>query len=60
MGASLVILGEKEQAEGFLGRFNWAPEFMRLNGELLEAYASAKDSAEVVSIQNEYIESIKS
>ena len=58
--ASLVILGEKEQAEGFLGRFNWAPEFMRLNGELLEAYAGAKDSAEVVCIQNEYIESIKS
>jgi hypothetical protein len=58
--ASLIILGEKEQAEGFMGRFNWAPEFIRLNGELLEAYASAKDSSEVVRIQNEYIESIKS
>ena len=43
-----------------IGRFNWAPEFMRLNGELLEAYACAKDSSEVVRIQNEYIESIKS
>ena len=58
--ASLIILGEKEQADSFLGRFNWAPEFIRLNGELLEAYAAARDSAEVVSIQNEYIESIKS
>ncbi len=58
--ASLIILGQKEQAEQFLGRFNWAPEFMRLNGELLEAYASARDSTEVVRIQNEYIESIKS
>ena len=58
--ASLIILGEKEQANEFLGRFNWAPEFLRLNGELLEAYSSARDSAEVVSIQNEYIESIKS
>ena len=58
--ASLIILGEKEQAEGFMGRFNWAQEFIRLNGELLEAYATARDSAEVVSIQNEYIESIKS
>ncbi len=57
--ASLIILGEKEQAETFMGRFNWAPEFMRLNGELLEAYASAKDSTEVVRIQNEYIESIR-
>ena len=58
--ASLIILGEKGQADEFLGRFNWAPEFIRLNGELLDAYASAKDSSDVVRIQNEYIESIKS
>lgn len=57
--ASLVILGEKEQAETFLGRFNWAPEFMRLNGELLEEYSKAKDSTDVVRIQNEYIDSIR-
>ena len=58
--ASLLILGQKEQADSFMGRFNWAPEFVRLNGELLEAYSRASDSAEVVSIQNEYISSIKS
>lgn len=57
--ASLFILGEREQAETFLGRFNWASEFMRLNGELLEEYSSAKDSTEVVRIQNEYIDSIR-
>ena len=58
--ASLVILGEAEQAEAFMGRFNWAPEFIRLNGPLLEGYAGAKDSAEVVRIQNEYLEGILS
>ena len=57
--ASLIIMGEREQAEEFLGRFNWAPEFMRLNGELLEEYSKAKDSTDVVRIQNEYIESIR-
>jgi len=56
--AALIILGEKEQAESFLGRFNWAPEFIRLNGPLLEDYSMAKDSAEVVGIQNEYLERI--
>lgn len=56
--ASLIILGQKEQADTFMGRFNWAPEFVRLNGELLDAYAAAKDSTEVVAIQNEYIKSI--
>lgn len=57
--ASLVILGEREQAETFMGRFNWAPEFMRLNGNLLEDYSRARDSAEVVAVQNGYIESIR-
>ena len=58
--ASLMILGEREQAEEFMGRFNWAPEFVRLNGNLLDDYSKAKDSSEVVRIQNEYIESIRS
>lgn len=58
--AALWILGEKDQAETFLERFNWAPEFLRLNGNMLDDYASAKDSTEVVRIQNEYIESVLS
>ena len=57
--ASLIIFGEKEQADGFVGRFNWAPEFLKLNGELLDEYSKAKDSTDVVRIQNEYVESIK-
>lgn len=58
--ASLIILGQKEQADSFMGRFNWAPEFVRLNGELLDAYSRASDSTEVVRIQNEYVNSMKS
>ena len=46
--AALYILGEKTQAETFLGRFNWAPEFVRLNGSLLEDDSKAKDSTEVM------------
>jgi pre-rRNA-processing protein TSR3 len=57
--AALYILGEKEQADSFLGRFNWAPEFVRLNGSMLEDYSKAKDSTEVVAIQNRYLESIR-
>ena len=41
-----------------MGRFNWAPEFMRLNGAMLDDYSKAKDSTEVVRIQNEYIKSV--
>lgn len=57
--ASLTILGSEDQASKFLERFNWASEFMRLNCNLLKDYSSAKDSADVVRIQNEYIESMK-
>ena len=31
---------------------------MRLNGAMLDDYSKAKDSTEVVRIQNEYIESV--
>jgi pre-rRNA-processing protein TSR3 len=56
--ASLIILGESEQAELFMGRFNWATEFIKLNGSLLEDYSKAADSIGVVRVQNEYLESM--
>lgn len=56
--AALFILGEKEQASDFIGRFNWGQEFMRLNGAMLEDYSKAKDSTEVVRIQQEYIDAV--
>ena len=55
--AALYILDEKNQADAFIGRFNWAPEFLKLNGNLLEDYSKAKDSSEIIQIQNEYVES---
>ncbi len=56
--ASLLVLGQDEQAEPFFTRFNWAPEFVRINGDFLEKYRVAKSGEEIEQIQNEYIESI--
>jgi pre-rRNA-processing protein TSR3 len=53
--ASLIILGETEQAEKFIERFNWGAEFIRLNGGMLNEYSNAKDSGDVVRIQYEYL-----
>ena len=53
--ATLYILGEREQAEGIMSRFKWGPSFIPLNREALDLYAAAKDSAEVVRIQNELL-----
>ena len=56
--ASLLILCQDEQADLFRPRFNWAPEFERINAEVLGMYRSAKDSADIERIQDEYIEAI--
>ena len=56
--ASLIILNEKEQASEIAKRFGWGEEFMRLNGEMLDEYSNADDSADVVRIQNEYLEAV--
>ncbi len=51
LAAALYIIGYKEQAEKLLSMFKWGPEFLRLNQSLLNAYAQAKNSSEVVEIQ---------
>lgn len=58
LSAALYIVGFKDDARFLLQGFKWADEFFRLNHDLLEAYANASNSLEIVSIQNEYLESI--
>ncbi len=53
--AALYILGYKEQAENILIKFNWGHTFLDLNREPLEDYSKARDSTEVVKIQEEYM-----
>jgi len=55
LAAALYIAGFSEQAEELLSKFKWGPQFIILNEELLEGYAQAKTSADVVKVQNEYI-----
>ncbi len=53
--AALYILGEKDQAALILNKFKWGPVFLEMNHEPLEAYSGAKDSTEVVRIQEEFM-----
>jgi pre-rRNA-processing protein TSR3 len=55
LAAGLVILGEAAQAELILSKFNWGHVFLELNCEPLAEYAAARNSAEVVRIQDCYI-----
>lgn len=56
--ASLIIMGQDKQAELFTTRFNWAPTFIALNRELLEAYRAAGNAEGVQKVSDEYVESV--
>jgi pre-rRNA-processing protein TSR3 len=55
LAAALYIAGFKEEAERLLSIFKWGPNFIVLNHEFLDAYARAKNSAEVVELQKGFI-----
>ena len=55
LAAALFIIGEERQAHDILGKVNWGIRFLELNEEPLTLYAAAKDSTEVVAIQEQYL-----
>jgi len=55
LAAALYIAGLRGEAERLLSIFKWGPHFIDLNLKLLESYAQAKDSAEVVELQEKFI-----
>ena len=56
LAASLYLLGRVEQCKELLSKFRWGGRFLELNKEPLEAYAGAKSSAELVSLQFEFFD----
>ncbi|MBN1455675.1 MAG: DUF367 family protein [Methanomicrobia archaeon] len=56
LAAALVILGEHEHARELLAKFKWGVEFLRLNEDLLLAYAAAQDSGDVIELQAQFME----
>jgi pre-rRNA-processing protein TSR3 len=55
LAAALYIVGFRDQAEELLSVFKWGHTFLEMNHERLENYANAKDSTEVVEMQNRLI-----
>jgi pre-rRNA-processing protein TSR3 len=56
LAGALVILGERDQAEALLAKFTWGETFLEVNGDPLEDYAACETSAEVVVVQERYLE----
>jgi len=54
LSAALYIIGEKDRALEFLSKVGWGIRFFEVNREPLDMYAGAKDSTEVIKIQEDY------
>lgn len=50
LAAALYVAGFKEEAQKMLSIFTWGHTFFELNAMLLDDYAAAKDSTEVVAV----------
>jgi pre-rRNA-processing protein TSR3 len=55
LAAALYIADFKQEAEKLLSIFKWGPQFIRLNKKLLDSYAKARDSSEVVKLQRMFM-----
>ena len=54
--AALYIIDEVDHARQLTQLYKWAPHFLTLNQEPLEAYRKARTSSEVVAIMKEFME----
>ena len=55
LAAALFITGFREQASELLAMYKWGHTFLELNQEMLESYAIANDSAEIVELQRHFM-----
>jgi pre-rRNA-processing protein TSR3 len=53
LAGALYIAGFKDEAQKLLSIFIWGHTFFELNAMLLDAYAAAKDSSDVVAVMRE-------
>jgi pre-rRNA-processing protein TSR3 len=55
LAAAIYILGEPDRAAKILGCVSWGIRFLEVNREPLALYAKAKDSTDVVKIQDLFL-----
>jgi pre-rRNA-processing protein TSR3 len=55
LAAALFIMGDRRRASDLLSKVRWGIRFLEVNREPLDLYACAKDSTEVIKIQDLFI-----
>ncbi|XP_074649534.1 18S rRNA aminocarboxypropyltransferase-like [Tubulanus polymorphus] len=57
--ATFYIVGLEQYGETLLKQFKWGAGFYDLNREILDRYAACKTGAEVVKVQQDYLEQLE-
>lgn len=55
LAGGLWICGFQSDAQLVMSKFSYGEEFLRINADLLDAYAACKDGDEVIKVQNEFL-----
>ena len=55
IAATLYIVGFQDEAATVMEAFTWGPEFLKINRELLDAYAAAGDAPGVAAVQDAWL-----
>ena len=55
LAAALFIMGDRQRASDILSKVSWGIRFLEVNREPLELYSNAKDSTDVIKIQDLFI-----
>lgn len=58
LSGAVFILGKETLARRLLSKFKWGPTFLELNEKLLSEYQRAKNSTQVVQIQERLIQEL--
>lgn len=59
VAACLAIVGRQDWALELLQNFEWGPNFLKINKELLEMYSDCTDSDSVLNAEKEFLEMIE-
>lgn len=59
LAAGLYIVGLKNNAKAILEKFRWGQNFLKMNEELLDEYASCATGADVIARQNIHLAVLK-
>ncbi|KAL4240464.1 ribosome biogenesis protein tsr3 [Mactra antiquata] len=57
--ATMYLSGYQEECSILLDKFRWGHSFLTVNNELFDIYSKCKDSTEVVTAQQSYLDKIK-